>query len=323
MSAERQAEPLRGFTVGEAGDDLFAFAASDKPRLPLGYSLDDTCGRIGLGEMGLLWARSGAGKTTFVMNVIANTPDSPTVVFNLENTARRQYEWLLAMTFPLSTQAKDIEDVLRAGEEHPQFNEIREAADSMKYVYPDLHFISPAKAPTVNELQVTVWDIEAQTGVRPVRVFIDHLTLLKGARDYEGVTTMAAELHQWAMDEDLAVVCLQQTGRGGFDGGRNDGHIPVTLSSGLYAGEHDADWIWGMYRPDRDPRFKKQRWDFKKEEDYLQMLRDRDAVQCQVYLQLIKNRPYGELKDMGIVLHYDNHSRRLLDERTTFSFGGK
>lgn len=317
MSTETQSglKPLAGVSVGEAGDDLFAFAASDIPRLPLGYSLDDTCGKTGLGELGLLWARSGAGKSTLVLNVIANTPDIPTVVFNMEMTARRQWEWLLAMSFPLDTPAKDVEDVLRAGVDHPRYAEILEAADSMKQVYSHLHFVSPSKAPTVDELKVTVWDYEAQTGVRPLRVFVDHLTLMKGARDYEGVGAMASELHKWSMTEGITVVCLQQTGRGGFDGGRNDGHIPVTLSSGVYAGEHDADWVWGLYRPEKDPRFKKQRWDFKKEEEYEKMLLDLQGVQGQVFLQCVKNRPYGELNDRGIPLYYNSHSRRLVEYR--------
>jgi hypothetical protein len=123
---------------------------------------------------------------------------------------------------------------------------------------------------------------------------------------------MSAALHQWAMTENIALICIQQTGRGGFDGGRNDGHLPVTLSSGIFAGEHDPDWIWGLYRPEKDPRFKKQRWDFKKEEDYEQMQLDLIKVQGQAFLQLIKNRPYGELKEMGIALYYDSHSRRLI-----------
>lgn len=310
MEAEKQAKALKSVSVGEAGADLFAFAASDTPRLPIGYSLDDTCGKMGLGELGLLWARASAGKSTLVLNIIANTPTIPTAVFNMETTARRQWEWLVAMSFPLDTPAKDIEDVLRAGVDHPNYAEILHYADCMKKEYPDLHFISPGKAPTVAELKVTVYDLNTQ-GARIQRVFIDHLTLMKGARDYDGVMAMASDLHKWAMKDSLAIICLQQTGRGGYDGMRNDGHIPVTLSSGLYAGEHDADWIWGMFRPEKDPRFKKQKYDFKKTEDYDKMMADRDAVQGQVFLQLIKNRPYGELRDLGIILHYDSHSRRL------------
>lgn len=317
MGAEKAVavSPLTGVSVSEAGADLFAFAAADTPRLPLGYSLDDTCGKMGLGELALLWARSGAGKSTLVLNIIANTPAVPTVVFNMEMTARRQWEWLLAMSFDLDTPAKDVEDVLRAGKEHPKYGEILEAADSMPQVYPHLHFVSPSKAPIVDELKVTVWDYEARTGTRPLRVFVDHLTLMKGARDYEGVGAMASELHKWSMKEAIDVICLQQTGRGGNDGGRNDGHIPVTLSSGVYAGEHDADWIYGLYRPEKDPRFKKQRWDFKKADDYEKMLNDLQDCKGKVYLQLVKNRPYGELRDVGIALHYNPHSRRLVEYR--------
>lgn len=318
MSVGEDVKGLSSFSADAAVADLFGFAAADVPRFDTGFSLDDTCGRIGPSEFALMWARSGSGKSTWLLNVISNSPKVPTVVFNMEMSPRRQMEWLCAMSFDLEVPAREMDDVLRAGTADPRYGELVSALKAMQTRYPDLSLVSSQSAPSLVDLAMEVDAIEDKTGVRPVRVFIDHLTLLKDARNYENVTTMAAALHSWAMNEGLAVIAIQQTGRGSSDGAsRNDGHLPVTLSSGIYAGEHDADWIWGLFRPERDPYFKKQRWDFKKEDDYLEMLHRYQQVKGIAKLQLIKNRPYGEVREQGIDLEYSAHNRRLIEQRGT------
>ncbi|MGZ4552801.1 MAG: hypothetical protein ACXVXQ_04785, partial [Mycobacteriaceae bacterium] len=166
--------------------------------------------------------------------------------------------------------------------------------------------------PTVSDLQRHVDTIEADTGIRPTRIMLDHLSLMYGARDYEGVSRTAAELHSWAMDDDLALIVAQQTGRGGNEQGqRNDGHIPVTLSSGLYAGEHDADWIWGVWRPERNPKFRKAEQDFKNADDFHQSRAEHSRVKGLTRFAVIKNRPTGALLEDGIDLWWDKDTRRL------------
>lgn len=307
---------LSSFDANGAVADLLGFAAADVPRFSTGFSLDDTCGCIGPGEFALMWARSGSGKSTWLLNVISNSPRVPTVVFNMEMSPRRQMEWLTAMTFDLQCPAREMGDVLRAGTADARYPELLQSLRAMQSSYPALTFVSPQKAPTLKDFAMKVDEIEDVTGVRPQRVFIDHLTLMKDARNYENVTTLAAAMHSWAMNENLAVIAIQQTGRGGqADGSRNDGHIPVTLSSGIYAGEHDADWIYGLYRPERDPYFSKPMHAFKNVADYEAMILRHEEVKGIARLQLIKNRPYGETREAGIELHYWSHSRRLVEGR--------
>ena len=297
--------------AGEAGDDLLDFVTRPDTRFGIGWSLDDSVGMVGTGELALLWARSGCGKSTWTLNVIRNTPEIPTIVFSMEMTPRRQLEWLTAMTFPLQTPGRDIEGVLREGPEDDRWQEVIDSVRQTRQVYSYLHFVNPSR-PTVADFNVVVSDVEAMTGIRPQRVFIDHMTLMQGANDYNGVLKTAADLHSWAMAEDLAVYCLQQTGRGGSDGDkgvRNDGHIPVTLSSGLYAGEHDADWVFGMYRPDRHPKYKKRKEEFSRLTDFWSMNDEAKAVRGLVVFQVLKNRPYGETLEAGIELLYHPHSR--------------
>lgn len=309
-----KAQALSAVDADSAVDELIKFTESDVTRFDTGYSLDDTCGRIGPGELGLLWARSGSGKSTWLLNVLQASPKVPTVVFNMEMTARRQIEWLCAMTFDLATPARHIEEVLQWGPDDDRYPEIVSSLRAMKTRYPALNFVNPSKSPSVSDFAMLVDKVQDDTGVRPQRVFIDHLTLMANARDYEGVTRTAGALHSWAMNDELAVIAIQQTGRGGgADGGRNDGHLPVTLSSGVYGGEHDADWIWGMYRPERDPKFHKLQGFGLEAAKREALAIEQASVRGITRFQLIKNRPYGEIRDEGIILRYNSHNRRLIE----------
>lgn len=300
--------------VADAVHDLKSFSQKDHARFGTGWSIDDSCGMVGVGELALVWARSGAGKSTVALNIIRNSPAVPTLVVNMEMTARRQVEWLTSMTYDIATPSRYIEAVLREGEEDNRFSELDQALLNMGELYQHLHFVMPTR-PSVSDLQYVVEDIQDATGIRPVRVFIDHLGLMKGCTDYSGYSTTAGALHSWAMNDDLALYVLQQTGRGG-DSGKNDGHIPVSLSSGVYAGEADADWIFGIYRPDKDPKLKKSRWQFDTPYEYQRMLDDYERVKGITVVQVIKNRPFSDVLETGIELTYQPHSRRLVEQDT-------
>lgn len=290
---------------------LVDYADKDETRFGTGWSIDDTCGRVGTGELALMWARSSAGKSTWYCNVIANTPEVPTVVVNMEMTARRQIEWLLPMTFDLETPAREVEEVLRSGEPG-RHEEVMSALEQLPERYPNLHFVTPSH-PTVTDIEVLIEDIADQTGVKPMRVFVDHLGLMHDCADYQGYVRTAGDLHALALKEDVAMFALQQTGRGGGDAGKNDGHLPVTFSSGVYAGEQDADWVFGLFRPERDPRFKRTEHQFPNYLDYQNMRADYEKVKGLSYLQVIKNRPYSDLCEEGLELIYSSHNRRLVE----------
>lgn len=293
------------YDAREAVEDLLEFAKRDHVRFGTGWSLDDTCGTVGAGEMALVWARSGCGKSTLFLNIIRNTPEVPTLVVNMEMTPRRQIEWLTSMTFNLAVPSRNIEDVLRWGEDEPRYEETADALYEMGRRYPALWFSMPSR-PSVSDIGFLVEDLP----VRPSRVFIDHLTLMKGGADYSAVTTNASALHSWALHEGLAVHVLQQAGR--YSGeGKNFGHLPVTLNDGVFGGEADADWIFGAYRPDRDPKYMRPRELYDDPSKYTMVQQEYYRVKNQVRLQCIKNRPFGDTLEAGIELYYSPHTRRL------------
>lgn len=303
---------LTPLTTQQAVQQLVWFSKQDHARFPLGWSVDDTCGMVGIGEMALIWARSGAGKSTLMLNAIANTPPIPTLVVNMEMTPRRQVEWLCSMSNELPIEGRFLEEAIKGGPDHPDNAAVMQALWEMQDRFPNLHFVTPSR-PGVADLGILLEDIEADTGVRPQRVFIDHLGLLRGADDYSSYSRLTGELHSFAMQERVALYCVQQVKRTSGDG-QNDGHKPVTLSSGVYAGEADADWIFGLYRPEKDPKYHTAEPYDKYSTEYEKWFKNRVAynnIKGQVVLQVIKNRPYGELQEHGVLLKYDPFSRRL------------
>lgn len=279
-------------------------------RFGTGWSVDQACGQVGLGELALVWGRSGCSKSTWILNVIANTPSVPTLVVNMEMQPYQQVQWLASMSLDLEVPGRDIEEVLHDPDDD-RHTRLNQALDRLPSVYSALHFVRPRR-PGVDDLTIMLDDVEDSTGVRPVRVFIDHMGLMNVSPDYSGFTRLAGDLHAWALEESVALYVLQQTGRGaGGDGQRNDGHIPVTLSSGVFAGEADADWVYGLYRPDRHPKYKRQRWDYNDTAAYLRVQSELTEVRDVTVFQVLKNRPFSDVLDQGIRLKFDRQTRRL------------
>lgn len=300
------------FSYGEALDHFVTASANPGDGMGTGYSLDKECGLMSSGELALVWARSGAGKSSLLLNIIANTPDIPTVFFNMEMRARSMAEWLTTMRYDLGIPYRDLKELILNQDDDPRYLDVMERMEQAKVMDPpQVWFVEP-RSPTIDTLARTIDAVEKASGIRPQRVMIDHLSLMNGARDYEGVVSMGAQVHQWAQDDELVVVAAQQTGRGGgASGERNDGHLPVTLSSGVYGGEHDADWLLGAWRPIRDPKFRKSSGEFKRPGEYEEMLAERQRVKHLTHFAVIKNRPYGQLCENGISLFWDDRTRQL------------
>lgn len=305
------------YSLADAANDAVDFAMKDHVRFGTGFSIDN-CGCPGQGELALLVARSSTGKSTLMLNVVANTPEVPTVVFNMEMTPRRQAEWLVAMSYDLETPAKDIEDVLHYGPEDSRYGEVRQAFENVSDNYPNLHLLMPSR-PSVTDLMMAVDDIADETGVKPQRVFVDHLTLMDCGNDYQRLLRTTADLHAWALKDDLCLMVLQQTGRAGGENAKNDGHIPVTLSSGVMGGEQDADFVFGLYQPSKHPKYRKPRSEYEDSRQYWNMHDEYEELRGMSVLQLVKNRPFGEVNEVGIELRYDWHTRRLAESADDYS----
>jgi replicative DNA helicase len=302
----------RSYSLSESAEALLAKAGDTTPRFETGYSLDEVCGMMGPCELALMWARSGSGKSTWMLNVIRNSQEVPTAVFNMEMVAASQHEWLTAMSCNLPFSERELNNAM-ADEDHPLREQAIAAVRSLDRRYPYLTFESP-ESPTVSDLARSIDIIGDVWGVIPQRVFIDHLGWMAGAKDYEGVIRTTRDLQTLAKNFGIAIIVVQQTTRGGDEFGRNNGHVPVTMSSGVYGGEDAADWIFGMYRPERDPKFHKLHNGYLEPSKYEKLVLEYEAVRGITKLQVIKNRRFGVIHEEGISLRYDQHSRRLIEE---------
>lgn len=279
---------------------LVADADRDAAYFPTGFATLDRHGMVSAGELALIWARSSCGKTTLALNIVARSPHVPTMIVSQEMPAARIAGWLLCMVNTFPFEARQLDDVLK-GNNGPSWQRLAmDAVADFPRRFPHFNIKRSAKPPDVGTLMRLCDDIAIDTEVAPQRVIIDHLGLLANARDYEGMSTTTAALKSWAMRDELSVWAIQQTGRSGDAKSRNDGHLPVTLSSGVYAGEHDADMIYGMYRPDKDPKFRENEhggaW---------------EAVKGKTWLSIVKNRATGITDLTGKPLAYDIKSRRF------------
>lgn len=280
--------------------ELVERARDEAPGVPTGYSVDERYGMPRPGHLALVVARSSVGKSTFYLNVIARSNAVPTVVFNLEMDAGQQWHWLACISQNMPCSVHDLPAVIRDPGDL-RHEDVMNALDVTPDYFPYLHFVKMTKPPSVNDLVLEVDAIQEETGVEVQRVIIDHVSLLQGARDYTGMSLTTAALHGWAQGSRLLVTALQQGGRAGDATGRNNGHLPVTLGSGLYAGESDADIIYGLYRPEKDPKFAKPENNGSPEHE---------KVRGVTRFSVVKNR-FGPTDEVGIPLHFDGYSHRL------------
>lgn len=283
-----------------------AAESSELERYPLGYSLDARYGMIGQGELGLLIARSGSGKSTFYLNVCARTGHVPTVIFNMEMRDTLQLLWLAAMTLDLGVPCSEVEACLR-NRDDVRRKALIEQLDSLPRYHPWLTFETPEEgAPDIDYFVRrcdAIWDA---TGVRPKRIIIDHFGLMAGTSDYDGTLRQMRRLKEWSRNDDIAVIVVQQSGRGSSDGKqRNDGHLPVTKSSGVFAGEDRADWIWGLYRPEL--------WSGYHDDPEKRASASFARIAGITRLQVVKNRPFGKDNQVGVDLRFDHERWRLYE----------
>ena len=286
--------------MGHYGRDLIVqwFQESRTPprTIGTGWPIDRICGTMEPQQLALLWARTSAGKTTILCNWVWNTP-VPTVFVTLEMPPQVITEWLLTISGKLTVPARELREVL-ADRDDPRYQQTVAELREVRREFPPI-WIVPARAPTVADLHDIVDRIEMEIDQHIDRVMIDHLGLMAHGRDYTGVATTASELRQFAEDTDRLVIAAQQTGRTAYNGttyGRNDGHLPVSLSSGLFAGEHDADWIYGAWRPERNPDLGPE---------------SRAAVKGITRFSVVKNRRHGTIHLEGISLRYNPRTRQL------------
>ncbi len=210
------------------------------PRIALGYpSLSRHHRGLARGEVCVILARTGVGKTAMAMNILERTAvkhQIPALFFSLEMSGEEITERILALS--LGEPAHMVSSFARhAG------SRIAEQASAA---------LEPWGYVRVVDAPCRVKDIEAAVASHPdVRlVVIDYLGMIIPPRQgslYEATSDLARSLKRIAGAHRVAMIVLAQIGRQGETGG-----VPVTLRDARDSGaiEEAANYVLGLWRPD-------------------------------------------------------------------------
>ena len=270
----------------ELRDELYKWATSDIVRVPIGYSFfdDRTQGGMAPGQVMILLARTGVGKTWFLINVAANNPGVPTVMFSLEMHGRYILERLASVSTGHATTS--IEASMRHQGQAPAIETATEA-------YP-LLMVADDPGQGLGDMAEILDSYTERVGVRPRLVLIDYLELIRtwGENQMDSVQGMARALKDFAREYDLALIVLHQVKRGDA----NAGHKPLDLTDGKFGGEESADYVLGMFKPSLNPGISQQM---------------REIMDDDIRLQFLKTRTGGGIHPDGVIHHWDGATGRI------------
>lgn len=262
-------------------DEHYEWATSAAPRIPLGWSFfdDATGGGIAKGEVLMMLAYSGVGKTWWGGNVVINNPDVASVFFSLEMQGRALAQRLAACRYEVPTA--EIEESVR-------LNGNAWALERLVQDYPWLA-IDDTPANSLNTMQDTLQKVGDHWGRPPELVVLDYLELVKAGpalSSLEAVDKVSRSLKDFARKNDVAFIVLHQTnanegariqgdyGRGG--GSRVDnGHLKLTRKAARFGGDVAADYTVGVYKPSLDPNLAESVAAYREHELWMQLLKNR------------------------------------------------
>ena len=282
---------LRGLPA--LSDELSQWALSDIPRVPTGYEIFDsrTGGGIAPGEVMIFLARTGVGKTWFAVNVLANNPTIPSMLFSLEMHGRYILQRLAAVH--QNTPTVKIEATLmRKGTAN--------AVDQTVRDFP-LLLVDDEPGLGLGDMLEMV-ELYGETHGEPVKlVVIDYIELIQsfGQSQQENVDRITWKLKDFARQADVAVIALHQVKRGeSKQGVQNQGHVPLAMTDARFGGEMAADYMMGMYRPSMNPKLMP--------EAALMGAND-------VRLQFLKTRTGGGIEQFGVQHHWNPDSGKITE----------
>lgn len=255
--------------------DFATWAADPRPRVGLGLPFFDgpTNGGLAKAECAMVLAYSSVGKTTIALNAIARNPKVPCVFFSLEMSWRQVVARLTAICSGIPTW--ELEKLLKSGDPVQQ---VTETGIQFPYLLGDDRSELDLKT-----MKNSVQEAQQKLGLEVGLVVIDYLELIGGAGmlgKSEQVDRAAQKIRALAKDCDTRVLVLHQVAK--TDG--SGGHEPLSLDSGKFGGHHPMDYVIGAYAPRLDRKLTEMQ---------------RDGIQTELYLQLLKNRN-GKANPQGV-----------------------
>lgn len=263
-------------------------AMDDTALVPTGYrAFDSYLKRGGLrrGHVAALLGRSEVGKTMLACNLVSRVVRAghPVLFSSQEMTVEDVTARLISITYGLPS---DVEDRIKAGTLSEQW------LDEFQEDFRDL-IIWDEKEPNFADLTKQLATFEKLTGKKPSLVVQDYMDLMSQKGMYGGIVErmggLAREFEKFAKTNEVATVVLAQTGRAneGDSTARNHGHVSLTKEDIRYGGEQAFDVMWGLYRPELDPKLYSSELEG---EALMDALERRNYWKDKAVLQTVKNR---------------------------------
>ena len=218
--------------------------------IPTGFRLLDTVlTGLGRGDLIILAARPGMGKTSFALNIatnVARLQKIPTVIFSLEMTCEQLTDRILSSTAGIDSQA------FRTGRlNNSDWNDFANAT-SLLYNVPI--YMDDSSGISVPEIKAKIRQINQDPKRDKIGlVIIDYLQLMQSAKRTESrvqeISDITRNLKIMAKELNVPVIALSQLSRAAeTTAGRSD-HRPQ-LSDLRDSGsiEQDADVVLFLYR---------------------------------------------------------------------------
>lgn len=278
------------YSPREQAELFHEYATDSRGRIPTGYRCIDKYmrgGGVAPGDITMVIGRTEVGKTYFALNLISNMAQHGVLFLSLEMTVPQVFGRLACMAYDLDPH--QLESGLKAN-----------SKQSLKWIdryaeeNPGLYVWKPhnVEGAGFDDFSIAISDYAEQMGERPRVVALDFLGLVRrdaySGAEQQRIPRLATEAERWTDAEGVSLLLLHQTGRAneGSPMIRNHGHIPLSMEDSMYGGEQHADYMFGLYRPEREPPPPPDADDEEVESWAERVNSSRDKV----FVQLLKNR---------------------------------
>jgi KaiC/GvpD/RAD55 family RecA-like ATPase len=204
------------------------------------------------GEVVVLMARPGVGKTALKLHTLFNQPaDVPSIFFSLEMPSEQLFERAAQIVTQLP--AETLQELVKDPEQRVDVS--RAVAEKFNKAY-----VIDKDALNMQQIEEYITAAEREIIHEKVRlVMIDHIGRMtgRGRSEYEIISGLARQCKQLAKDRQLVVVLACQVGRD--EGGTGKEELTLSAARGSGQIEEGADLMLAMHRPDFDDE--NREWD--------------------------------------------------------------
>lgn len=181
------------------------------------------------GSLCVVLGQPGVGKSAFALNWALTIP-SPSVLMSLDTDLTTQA--IRSASIVSGTSMADVKQNPKAWSQY-----LNQKVQQVRAY--DIH-VSPREVLSIIEAEREFW------GVSPALTIIDNVSNFLTDGGYEEYRKLFVDLHRIARKGDTFILALHHVTRSAKAG------EPLTMASGQYAGEQEAEMVLGLWSKDED-----------------------------------------------------------------------